>query len=143
MSKSIILKNNTFWDSKGIVYNKEKLSDILDIKTISLNFNSDYVYSTDLEYMCVKIGKLVILNIRTIAFKQAVPNYQIFITDLPKPINGYSIFYLYGGSSSACKMCRCALTSTGNIQIHWGSPSEFGNSSNAQYGGTIIYKTNE
>ena len=141
MAKSIKLKNDNYWDTKGIMYNKEKLSDILDIKTILLSFNSEYVYSTDLEYMCVKIGKLVILNIRTIAFKQSVPNSKIFITGLPKPITGYNIFYLYCGF--LCDACRCALTSNGDIQIHWGSPTEFGDSSNKQYGGTIIYKTNE
>lgn len=143
MSKSIKLKNDTYIDSSSIVYNKQKLSDILNIQTINLNFNSDYIYDTDLDYKCVKIGKLVILNICTLSFKQAVPNYQVFISGLPKTANEYIIFYFYGGATAMGKSCRCALTPNGDIQTHWGSPGEYGDSANKQYGCTLIYLTNE
>ena len=39
MSKSIKLKNNTYWDSSGIVYNKHLLSDELQKQDMNVNSN--------------------------------------------------------------------------------------------------------
>ena len=142
MSKSIKLKNNNYLDSTSIVYNRQKLSDILDIQTIPLSVNTDYVYIEDLQYMCVKIGKLVILNIRTLGFKQPIPNYQPIIYGLPKP-NEYTIIYLYGGNGANGCTVRLAINGDGNIQTHWSPEPQYGDSANKQYGGTLIYKVNE
>lgn len=145
MSRSIKFKNNNYLDSSSIIHNRELLSDILNIKTISLYVNEDYVYLGDLQYMCVKIGKLVILNIRTLAFKQEIPNYQEIIYGLPRP-SEYTIVYLYGGNGASGHTMRLGISDNGTsgiIQTHWSPTPIYGDSANNQYGGTIIYKTNE
>lgn len=142
MSKSIKPKNNTYWDSSSIVHNKELLSDILNGRQISLSFNWDYIYDSDINYNCFKIGKIVIVNIQVIAFKKEIPNHQVFISGLPKPTE-YNIFYLFGGGTSEGTTARCSLTYEGNIQIHWGSPTSYGDAANKQYSGILIYKTIE
>lgn len=142
MSKSIKLKDNNYLDSSSIVYNRQKLSDILDIQTILLSVNTDYVYLNDLQYICFKIGKLVILNIQTLAFKKEIPNYQEIIYGLPKPINSIA-FCLYGGNAASGNTVRLAINTNGNIQTHWSPTVLYGDSANTQYGGIFIYKTNE
>lgn len=142
MSKSIKLHDNNYWDSSSVVYNKQPLSDILDIQTIPLRFNFDYVYETDLQYTCVKIGKLVILNIHTIGFKQEIPNYQEIIYGLPKPVE-YKILSLQGGNSATGNSLRLAINGNANIQTHWSPVALCGDSANYQYGGIFIYKSVE
>ena len=145
MSKSLKLKDNNYLDSSSIMHHRKSLEDILNIETISLYVNEDYVYLSDLQYMCVKIGKLVILNIRTLAFKQEIPNYQEIIYGLPKP-SEYTIVYLYGGNGASGATMRLGISDNGNsgvIKTHWSPSPIYGDSANNQYGGTIIYKTNE
>ena len=143
MSKSIKLKNDTYIDSSSIVHNKEKLSDILNTESRILTFNEEYVYSTDLEYYCLKIGKVVFLNIRTIAFKKGFEKTGTqFISGLPKP-STYLIFYLYGGAEASGTALRCAITPEGTIVNHYSIALGVGDSANRQYGGTLIYLTNE
>lgn len=142
MSKSIKLKNETYLDSSSIVHNKEKLSDILNTESITLTFNEEYVYSTDREYYCLKIGKVIFLNIRTIAFKKGFEKTTQFISGLPKP-RAYLIFYLHGGMEASGTALRCGITAEGTICNHYSSPTGVGDSANRQYGGTLIYLTNE
>ena len=143
MSKSIKLKNDTYIDSSGIAHNKEKLSDILNTESRILTFNEEYVYSTDLEYYCLKIGKVVFLNIRTIAFKKGFEETGTqFISGLPKP-SAYLVFYLYGGMEASGTALRCAITPEGIIVNHYSSPTSVGNSASRQYGGTLIYLTTD
>lgn len=142
MSKLIKLENENYIDSSSIVYNRQKLSDILDIQTIPISVNTDYVYYNDMQYTCVKIGKLVILNIQTVAFTQEIPNYQEIIYGLPKPINAI-VFYLFGGNVANGNTVRLGLNPNGNIQTHWSPAILYGDSANKQYGGILIYKTNE
>ena len=143
MSKSIKLNDDNYWDSTGIVHNKQKLSDILDNPFINLTFNEDYIYSTDRQYTCLKIGKVVILNIHTIAFSQETPNDTYIIYGLPKPKENI-VFALLGNNSAQGGTTRCVLLkSTGNIRIHYGAPGYYGASSTRQYNGILIYETSE
>lgn len=115
----------------------------LEPVSINLTFNEEYVYNTDLEYYCLKIGKVVFLNIRIIAFKKGFEESGTqFISGLPKP-SAYLIFYLYGGAEASGTALRCAITSEGTIYNHYSSPTGVGDSANRQYGGTLIYLTNE
>lgn len=109
---------------------------------INLSFDHNYVYSSDLDYLCLKIGKMVILNIYAIAFITAMDNYVPFISGLPKPTN-YRVFYMQGGSAASGTTARCALTGEGKIQTHWGSPTQYGDSGNKQYSCTLIYETTD
>lgn len=111
-------------------------------KTLLMAVNEEYVYTTDLSYMVVRIGKIAILNIRTIGFKSAVPHGGKIIYGLP-PIKNNEIFYLYGGFTAKGDTMRVALTTDGNVNVHYGSNAYYGNSSNAQYGGTLIYETTD
>lgn len=142
MSKSIKLKNDTYIDSSSIAHNKEKLSDILNTESRILIFNEEYVYSSDLQYDCFKIGKMVVLNIHTIGFKQNLNHGELLISGLPKP-NEAIIFHFYGGNESSGLTIRCVLDTNGNILTHYGGTTSVGSSANKQFGGTFIYRTNE
>lgn len=143
MSKSIKLKDNTYLDSSSIVHNKELLSDIINISKINLQFDSDYIYTNELSYICFKIGKICILNIYYIAFKSDMENYKQFILGLPKPKDNI-LFYLYGGLEAKGSAIRCGLNcSSGNIGKHWSDSIIYGDSANKQYSGILIYETIE
>lgn len=122
--------------------NNKLLNEILKPQSIQLTFNEEYVYSSDLGYMCFKIGNLVFLNIYTIAFKKEVPNFTWLIEGLPKT-NTYPIFYLNGGCTASGTTARCSITEQGRAQTFWGAPTSYGDSANKQYYGTIIYRTIE
>ena len=130
MSKSIKLKNNIFLDCRSLY-----------MKFYTLSFNSDYVYSADLDYICFRIGNIVILKINTIAFKANMPNYTPFITGLPTA-NGYIISYLFGGNASVGKTLRIDI-SYNLVQTHWTGDNDYGDSPNKQYSGMIIYTTSD
>lgn len=54
MSKSIKLKNNNYWDSKGITHNRELLSSVLN-RVDGLHYkdyssNSNYYVDVDLKF---------------------------------------------------------------------------------------------
>jgi len=108
--------------------------------TLPMGVNEEYVYTSDLSYTVVRIGKIVIVNIRTIAFKSVVPHSSMVIHGLP-PAKNSAIFYLYGGNTAKGDTVRLALTTDGDINIHYGSNAYFGVSADAQYGGTIVYET--
>ena len=131
----------------AISTNEESINDIRTamnnaIQPISLTIDTNYVYSSDWNYSCFKIGKMVILNIHSIAFISEMDNYVQFIYGLPKPVN-YKTFYLMGGNGASGSTARCGLREDGSIQTHWGSPTQFGDSANKQYEGTIVYETYE
>ena len=111
-------------------------------KTLPMTVNEEYVYTSDLSYIVVRIGKIVIVNIRTIGFKSAVPHSSTVIYGLPHP-TASAIFYLYGGNIAKGDTTRLILTTDGNVNIHYGSNIHFGNSADAQYGGTLIYETTD
>lgn len=121
---------------------QELQENIFNVNPINLTFNEDYVYATDLQYDCFKIGKIVFFNIHTIAFKQIPTNGTVIIYGLPKMTNGI-IFYFFGGNSAKGDTFRAFASQDGNVNIHYGEPSYFGNSSSNQYSCFLTYITNE
>lgn len=112
----------------------------VNIKTIkNLTINTEYVYSSDFEYHCYRVGNIVILHINTIGFISAMKNNTKLIYGLPKP-KKYTIFYLYGGGAARGTTARVGINLDGCIQIHYGEPSCFGDSANIQYSGIVIYE---
>ena len=102
----------------------------------------EYVYTTDLSYFVIRIGKIVILNIRTLAFKSIVPHGSVIIYGLPPAKNGV-IFYLYGGNGAKGDATRVYIGENGSVNIHYGSNTYYGNSPDMQYSGTLIYETTD
>lgn len=121
---------------------QELQENIFNVNPINLTFNEDYVYTTDLQYDCFKIGKIVFFNIHAIAFKQIPTNGTVIIYGLPKMTNGI-IFYFFGGSNAKGDTFRAFASQDGNVNIHYGEPSYFGNSSSNQYSCFLTYITNE
>ena len=121
--------------------NDDDLNEILKTKNINLTVNTDYVYTTDLDYTCIKIGNVVFLSINTIAFKVGdIPNDGVFLSNLPKPSTAH-IFYLeprYAGEHF-----RVSINPDGQLERHWTVDPEHGDSANKQYHGSIIYFTND
>lgn len=127
MAKSIRLKNNVYLASSGI-----------RIETFTPTFNNEYVYDTDLDYVCFKIGNLVFIQINTIAFKKDIPNLTEIITNIPAT-NMMRIGYLLGRNNDTYPL-RIDVSGT-TIRTHW-TTVFYGSSSNIQYSGLIIYTTN-
>lgn len=119
----------------------EKLMPLVP-KMLPMTVNEEYVYTTDLSYIVVRIGKIAILNIRTIAFKSVVPHGGKIIYGLPPAKNGV-IFYLYGGQSAKGDTMRLYIDENGEVNSHYGSNTYYGSSPNDQYGGTLIYETTD
>lgn len=119
-----------------------KINDkLLKTKNINLTVNTDYVYTTDLDYTCIKIGNVVFLSINTIAFKVGdIPNYGVLLSNLPKPSTTH-IFLL--APRYAEEQFRVSINLDGQLVRHWTVDPEHGDSTNKQYGGTIIYFTND
>lgn len=116
----------------------------LTISPIQLTFNDNYVYSSDRQYNCFRIGRMVFLQIYHMAFKSIPEHGEYIIYGLPKPVNGSNIFYLYGGNLAKGDTCRCYQSwDTGDILVYYGSPSHAGDSANNQYAGILIYETRE
>lgn len=120
--------------------NLEEVQEKLLMKPINISINEEYVYSSDLNYICFRIGNMVFLNICTIAFKKEVPHSATIISNLPKTANDVAA-YLYGGLTAKGDTARVIINASGNMNVHYGSPSYYGDSSNNQYGTTIIYET--
>ena len=127
---------------QGIQGEKGDTGPMPEIKSIELTIDTNYVYSSDFSYSCLKIGKLVILNIHSMAFTCLLDTYVKFIYGLPKPVS-YKIFYLLGGNGAEGSVARCGLCDDGSIQTHWGSPSNYGDSANKQYEGIVVYESIE
>lgn len=108
--------------------------------TIPIYFNENQIYSNDREYLCFRIGNIVFLQLRVIAFIDSPANNEVLIYGLPKPKTN-NVFYLHGGNSAQGDSARCRLNDNGEIVIHYGSPSFVGHSSNCQYGGVLMYET--
>ena len=136
IDKKIYVKNDNG------VYEEFVNANEVKYKIIPLSFNNDYVYSEDLSYICIKIGKIVMLSIHTIAFKQLIPNFESIIYGLPKPKSEIMI-HLQGGQAASGKSIRVRLDVNGNILSHYSYDNLYGDSQNNQYTGTIIYETNE
>lgn len=113
-----------------------------EIQSINFTIDTNHVYSSDLSYSCLKIGKMVILNIHSMAFVKLLDNFVKFIFGLPKPVS-YKIFYLIGGNGAEGSVARCGLCEDGSIQTHWGSPAHYGDSANKQYEGIVVYESIE
>ena len=123
------------------VLNLEKLMPLLPV-LLPMTVNEEYVYTTDLSYIVVRIGKIAILDIRTIGFKSVVPHGGKIIYGLPPAKNG-AMFYLYGANVAKGDTVRAFISESGEVNIHYGSNTYYGNSSDTQYGGTIIYETTD
>lgn len=120
-----------------------KINDkLLKTKNINLTINTDYVYSTDLDYNCMKIGNVVFLSINTIAFKVGdIPNAGVLLSNLPKPSKGH-VFYLAPRHANI-ENFRVSINQNGQLVKHYSVNPEYGDSSNNQYNGSIIYFTND
>lgn len=112
--------------------------------TYNLTFNSDYIYNTDLSYICVKIGNVVILNIYTLGFKSAdyAEINEVLISGLPKPIAPIP-FSMYGSVEAEGDTGRFKLNDNGQITSWYWNISQYGSSANKQYGTTLVYLTND
>lgn len=122
--------------------NDNALNELLKTKNINLTINTDYVYSKDWDYSCVKIGNVVFLFINTIAFKVGdIPNYGVLLSNLPKPSTGH-IFYL-APSHTNIDPFRVSINKNGQLIRHWTSNPDYGDSPSKQYYGSIIYFTND
>ena len=141
MSKSYKLKDGNYIDSTGIVHNKKLLSEILDIQEIPLAINENYVYSTDFDVYCYKVGKLVIIEFCEMAFKTSPETGETIISGVPTPISP-TTFSLFGNNLAKGDTVRLHIRSN-DINIHFKSPEHYANSANKQYSGVVIYKTNE
>lgn len=122
--------------------NLEEVQKKLLMEPINISFNEEYVYSSDLNYICFKIGNIVFLNIHAIAFKKDIPHGAIIISNLPKAASDI-IAYLYGGLNAKGDTSRVTINTNGNMNIHYGSPLYYGDSASNQYSTTIIYKTTD
>jgi len=142
MSKSIKLKDNNYWDSRSVIHKGKTMYSILEDIKKDISFNSEYVYYEDLSFSCIKIGRIVILNIYTLGFKKAMDNYVVFASGLPKP-TVYTVFYMYGGNGACGTTARIAITGEGTLQTHWGAPPHYGESANKQYSCTLVYEAVE
>lgn len=57
MSKSIKLKNDTYWDSTGIVHNKKKLNELIDVTKYQLKITENKEAGEEIEIPCYyKVG---------------------------------------------------------------------------------------
>lgn len=118
------------------------LNDKLKAKNINLTINTDYVYSTDWDYTCIKIGNVVFLSINTIAFKVGnIPNFSVLLSNLPKPSTSH-IFYLAPRHANI-EDFRASINQNGQLLKHYTADPEYGDSTNKQYHGSIIYFTND
>lgn len=110
---------------------------------ITLSFNTTYVYSTDLDYICFKLGNLVFLFINILAFKVGTiadfPNFSVIISGLPRPAQN-RFFYLQPSGKSDNKF-RASITTEGNMKRHWSADPVYGDTQNKQYSGCIVYET--
>jgi hypothetical protein len=104
--------------------------------------NQEYVYDSDLQYTCFKIGNVVFLNIGSIAFKKALSHENVLASKLPIP-KEYCIGYLFGGQNAqgAEGSLRVAVNTDGDMVVHYGNTEIVGESSNKQFNGTIMYET--
>lgn len=128
-------------DAPSINAVNNALNDIA--KPITLNFNEEYVYSTDLSYECFKIGKMVFVNISSIAFKSEIPNTAVIISGLPLAVKPYITYQIIGGRGATDDCARVIMNTLGELRIHYGSPSKYGDSANKQYTCTFMYITSE
>lgn len=133
------LASNSRTDAPSVNAVNNALNDIA--KPIALNFNEEYVYSTDLSYICFKIGKIVFVNINIIAFKILIPNGGLIISGLPIAKTPYFAFPILGALGAENNSARVIMNELGELHIHYGSPSQYGDSANKQYTCTFFYET--
>lgn len=133
------LAGNSKTDAPTINAVNNALNDIA--KPITLNFNEEYVYSTDLSYICFKIGKMVFVNINTIAFKTTIPNEALIVSGLPIAKTPYLTYPIQGARGATDDSARVLMNTLGELHIHYGSPSQYGDSANKQYTCTFFYET--
>ena len=142
MSKSIKFKNNVYLDSSNIVYKRKSLKSILEQPSITLQFNTNFIYTTDLEYDCYKLGKMVFVNFHTIAFKAVPTATDWVISNLPHPSN-IIISYLIGCRDCQGTTWRYKVETDGCILPHYTSAPVVGSTQNKQYYGVLIYQAKE
>lgn len=139
----IATKYEDYFEPALLIRNSDGIFQEISPRKIRLTFNHDYVYTTDLQYDCFKIGKMVFLNIYTIAFSKAIPSLTDFIYGLPKPTE-YIIFALHGHMTAQGDGLRCGLdNSTGNIKTHYDGPEYYGSTTGTQYSCVLIYEAKE
>lgn len=132
---------NEYNESEINTYSTNYVNNMLIPNKIQLTFNYDYVYNSDLMYTCFQLGKMVFLNIHSMSFHTIPDNGVKIISGLPGA--NYVTCCFEGGSHSAdgSEAFRGAVTEDGNLVIHWGSPSQIGDSSNKQYRICLIYES--
>ena len=84
MSRALKLKNNDYWDSKCIVYNKQTLYDLLNPVRHNLTIVSKNITSGNACYY--QLGKMVILCINALQFSKETNTHQeVLFSGLPAP----------------------------------------------------------
>lgn len=130
------------WDLVPVIDSMKINDKLLKTKNINLTINTDYVYSTDWDYTCIKIGNVVFLSINTIAFKVGnIPNFGVLLSNLPKPSTEH-IFWLAPRHANI-ENFRVRINLNGQLVRHYAADPEYGSSSDNQYHGSIIYFTND
>lgn len=109
-------------------------------KLISATINTTYLYSSDTQVFAVQIGKIVFVDLYTVAFiNNTMSNHTNLITGLPKA-KSEQVFTLNSGYGSNGTTVRCIITTAGTIQNHYDYPAQYGNASDKQYGGFVMYE---
>lgn len=136
------LAGNSKTDAPSIRAVNDKFNTFINnsIEFKNLTFSDEYVYSSDLSYICFKIGKLVCVNINTIAFKTSVPNAGLIISGLPIAKTPYLTYPIQGALGAENDSARVIMNALGELHIHYGSPSQYGDSANKQYTCTFFYE---
>lgn len=114
---------------------------VVDTSPISLNINTEYVYSSDLNVTCFQIGNYVFLDMNVIAFNQEVPHLGVIMTGLPIPKKSEHC-YIYGGmgSTTTREASRLLLDTNGELMLWHSIVANYGESSNRQYSGILVYE---
>lgn len=144
MAKSIKFKNSVYLDSSSIVYGRTTLKSIFEQQSIAITYNTNFVdvnSNGNLYNYCYKIGKIVFVNISTISFIDTPKvNDTDWIIKLPPPEKTLC-GYLIGGRDAKGHTWRYALKQDGYMVCHYTEALLYGNVSNTQYCGFLIYRT--
>lgn len=136
------LAGNSTTDAPSVRAVNDKFNTFINnsIEFKNLTFSDEYVYSSDLSYICFKIGKLVCVNINVIAFKTTIPNGALIISGLPIAKTPYLAYSIQGARGATDDSARVIMNELGELHIHYGSPSQYGDSANKQYTCTFFYE---
>ena len=116
MSKSLKLKNNNYWDSKGIVHNKQTLYDIFNQSYKTATRNESVASSGECYYL--QIGKIVFVCITDVWFISETKNADKIFTGLPKSSKTV-LFMMSGTVNNGADVRRARISINGDIEVHY------------------------